>query len=109
MTSAATSSSSSIGPRRNAIGLFWKRRIRIFLALTVFLCAVFAKNTRHVAAWEDENENDYVDLLAEVDENAGNEHDYATSDIAAQFDHEITVRGASSGTEKVVSRTIDFI
>ena len=73
------------------------------------LCTVFAKNTRHVAAWEDENENDYVDLLAEVDENAGNEHDYATSDIAAQFDHEITVRGASSGTEKVVSRTIDFI
>ena len=77
------------------------------LALAAFVCAVFAKNTRHVAAWEDEN--DYVDLLAEVDENAGNEHDYATSDIAAQFDHEITVRGASSGTEKVVSRTIDFI
>ena len=111
MTSAAaaTSSSSSIGPRRNAIGLFWKRppRIGFFLALAAFVCAVFAKNTRHVAAWEDEN--DYVDLLAEVDENAGNEHDYATSDIAAQFDHEITVRGASSGTEKVVSRTIDFI
>ena len=30
-----------------------------FSALAAFVCAVFAKNTRHVAAWEDEN--DYVD------------------------------------------------
>jgi hypothetical protein len=61
---------------------------------------------------EDNKNDDLLDLLGEIDaEIEGEFSDEFTlkSDIQVQIAHEITVRGASSGNEKLVQRSIDFI
>ena len=61
---------------------------------------------------EDNKNDDLLDLLGEIDaEIEGEFSDEFTlkSDIQVQIAHEITVRGASSGNEKLVQRSIDFL
>ena len=70
----------------------------------------FASDTDNTSV-EDKND-EYLDLLGEIDaEIEGEFSDEFTlkSDIQVQIAHELTVRGASSGNEKLVQRSIDFI
>ena len=117
----ATSSTSS-STRRGRNRKRSKSQIRaVFCTVVVlFLSALVLSTTdeRNKAfALEEEEvsrgngeDDDYLDLLAELDASfASNGEEYPTSEIQLQIGHEITVRGASSGNEKLVQRDIDFI